>query len=219
MPTRLRSLRVNALAAIGALSCLLALQTAHADEAAPAETVRALWQVQEIYFPYFGLTTNYSCDALRDKMRDFLKQLGAREDVAVSPAGCVELSAPEKHPSVRVVLAHPVEATDANKQAIAQDPRRAELLEQLQRKSKVPVAPANEPFDAVRRKVVLNTKESSYVTASGDCELLDQMRRTMFGKLGIKVIDNQVSCTPYQGSPSNQRMHVEVLAAVVPAKS
>lgn len=191
----------------------------NADEAA-AKPVKAVWQLHDVHLAYFGLTTYYTCDSLIEKTKGFLLQAGARDDIVVSPAGCTEINAPEKIPGVRVVVALPVEATDANIQAIANDPKRAALSERLQRKSKKPVAVGNEPFDATWQQVTLNTKEkpSSYVGASGDCELLDQMRRTIFPELGIKVVDNGVSCTPYQGTPSNQRMKLEVLSAA-PTKS
>jgi hypothetical protein len=80
---------------------------ARADEA-----VRAVWKVQEIYLAYFGLTTHYSCDGLREKMRGILEQLGVREDFVVNVGGCTEVSGPTFNPLVRMIVANAVPATD-----------------------------------------------------------------------------------------------------------
>ncbi len=183
--------------------------TARADE-----TVRSVWQVQEIFLPYFGLTTQYSCDGLRDKMREILKQLSVREDFVVSIAGCTELSGPARNPSLRMVLAHAVAATDDVTKTFATDPKRAELLARLQRKAKASGSASNEPFDAALKRVVLRAKDRSNSSAAGDCELLEQVRRDVLPKLGAKVLKDNVSCTPYQGTVGNPSMEVELLVAV-----
>jgi hypothetical protein len=213
MQVTMRSIRVQALISIG----VLGLALTPGVRAESADTVKAVWQVQEIYFSYFGITTNYTCDGLRDKMRGFLRQLAVRDDMIVNASGCPSLNRPEKNLSVRIIAAHAVEATDENRKAIAADPKRAKLAERLQRKAKAAVA-GDEPFDGVRRKVTLMSKDSPSVGGSGDCELLDQVRRQLLPKLGVKVIDNQLSCTPYQGTIGSQKLEVEVLAAA-PVKS
>ncbi|MGC3982527.1 MAG: hypothetical protein QM808_14855 [Steroidobacteraceae bacterium] len=50
--------------------------------------VQARWQAYELNFSYMGFTTYYSCDGLRQRMEELLKQLGARADVSVSVLGC-----------------------------------------------------------------------------------------------------------------------------------
>jgi hypothetical protein len=203
-------------AAICALSALTA-QSAAADEAAP--TVKAVWRVQEFAFPYFGLTTIYACDTLREKIRIYMLDIGAREDVFVSRSGCVETNRPEKYPNVRITVAFAVEATDENRQAIAKDPKQQELQAKLAKKSKAQAAASDQPFDAAWRKAVLNSKVSASTGASGDCELIDQLRRDVLPKLGVKTIKNEINCTPYQGSVSNQKLEVEALAPVAAGKS
>jgi len=174
------------------------------------ETVRAVWHVQEIHLPYFGLTTQYSCDGLRDKMREVLKQLGVREDFVVR-VSCTELTGPVRNPSVHMVVANAVAATDEITKAFATDPKRAELLARLQRKAKVPAS--DEPFDAVLKHVVLRAKDRQSASTVGDCELLEQVRRDVLPKLGAKVLKDDMSCTPYQGTVGNPRIELELLVA------
>jgi hypothetical protein len=179
--------------------------------AAPAraeDAVKSVWQVQEIHFPYFGLTTQYSCDGLRDRMQDILSTLGSQ--AVVSRGACSEISGPSKNPSLRILIANPVPAQDHTPDA-KQAAKRADWVARIEKRNKVTLGDA--PFDAVPKKVVLNTKGRDLSsTASGDCELLEQTRRQVFPKIGVKVLKDQVRCTPYQGTPTNQTMEVEVLA-------
>lgn len=188
-----------------------------ATSARADETVRAVWNVQEIFLPYFGLTTQYSCDGLRDKMREYLTQLGVREDFLVHIAGCTSIRGPVRNPSVAMVVANAVPATDEMAKTFAGDPKRAELLARMQRKAKGKTTTSDEPFDAVLKRVVFRSKTSVSPGASGDCELLEQVRRYVLPKIGAKVIRDDVRCTPYQGTVGNPSMEVEVLVAV-PAK-
>jgi len=186
----------------------------HADE-----PVRAVWQVQDIYFPYFGLTTYYSCDGLRDKVRGVLKKLNVRDDYIVSIAGCADMTGVVHTPSVSMVIANAVPATDDTAMAFAADPKRAKLVARLERKGKTPeTVNSDAPFDAVPRQVTLYAKERFDVGAAGDCELLEQMQRVVFPKLGVKVLKDRVSCTPGQGVVGNPSLDVELLVAA-PIKS
>jgi hypothetical protein len=208
-------LRVKAvLALVGAVLCTSITQPARADE-----TVRAVWQVQDLYLSYFGLTTHYSCDGIRERMRAILKELSVREDFLVTMAGCIELTGPTYNPTVRMIVANAIPATDEVTKAFATDPKRAELLARLQKKSKTPFT--DEPFDAYMKRVTLHSKAqfSSGVGESGDCELLEQMRRTILPKLGAKVSNDFVYCTPHQGNVGNPSMDVDLLVPVPAAKT
>lgn len=200
---------------VALLACVMgsmAVAPARADE-----TVRAVWQVQEIHLPYFGLTTQYSCDGLRDKVRELLTELGAREDFLVRIAGCTSITGPVRNPSVTMVLATATPASDETTRALADDAKRSELLARMKSRSKSKAEFSDEPFDAVVKRVTLRSKSSVSPGASGDCELLEQMRRQVFPKIGVNVISDNVRCTPYQGNVGNPSMEVEVLVAV-PAK-
>jgi hypothetical protein len=181
------------------------------------EPVRAVWQVQDIYFPYWGLTTHYSCDGLRDRVRDYLKQLVESDNYIVSIAGCVDMTGAVRMPSVSMLVANAVPATEEMAKAFAADPKRAKLVARLERKDKILIS--DEPFDAVPRQVTLHAKDKFDVGASGDCELLEQLQRFVFPKLGVTVLKDRVSCTPGQGTVGNPSVDVELLVAAQAAKT
>ena len=205
----------------GVISKLLPRTLAHATAitclagvgyvgAAQAEApVKAVWTVQELTVPYFGLTTQYSCDGIRDRVRKILSDLGAKDHSVVSVSGCTELVGPTKNPTVHIVVLHPVPA-EAAKSVQTDEAKRAKLLATLKRAGKH--EPTAEPFDAVTKKVILSSKDSASTSAAGDCELLEQMRDYVFKPMGAKILKDDVRCTPYQGTVGNLRMEVEVLA-------
>lgn len=212
MRLSISSLRAKSLVAI--VACAMgvgALAPVRADE-----TVRAVWQVQEIHLPYFGLTTHYSCDGLRDKMREILNELGVREDFLLRMA-CASITGPERLPSATMVLATAVPADDEIAKTFAADPKRAELLGRMRDKAKSKADYGDEPFDAVLKRVTLRAKESASPGASGDCELLEHVRRYVLPKIGAKIVRDEIRCTPHQGIVGNPVLEVDVLVAV-PAK-
>jgi hypothetical protein len=110
-----------------------------------------------------------------------------------------------------MVVANAVPATEETTKAFAADPKRAKLFARLERKDKTPISDV--PFDAVPRQVTLHAKGKSDVGASGDCELLEQLQRFVFPKLGVTVLKDRVSCTPGQGTVGNPSVDVELLVA------
>jgi hypothetical protein len=148
-------------------------------------------------------------------VRGVLKQLSVRDDYIVSIAGCEDFTGPVRSPSVNLVVANAVPATDETAKAFAADPKRAKLVARLERKSKSPdkISMADIPFDAVPKQVTLFAKDKFDAGAAGDCELLEQMQRIVFPKLGVKVLKDRVSCTPGQGTVGNPSVDVELLVA------
>ena len=210
---RFWALPTGVLAACGALLMTTAVAAETAD-VKPAD-VNAIWQVQEIHFAYQGFTTYYSCDGLRDKVRDVLLELGARKDVLVRTAGCDAISGPARIPSVRIFVANPVEATDAALAARQANDKRTEILARLQRNSKQKFS--DEPFTAQRKRIVLSSKETlgSFSSIAGDCELLEQVADDIVPKLGAKVVQNNLHCVPHQGTVGNPKLIVEALVPTV----
>jgi hypothetical protein len=207
MRSSTKLLRSKTLVAIAVAAVSVgATSAARADE-----TVRAVWNVQEIYLPYFGLTTHYSCDGLYDKMREILKDLSVRSDFVVNISGCTELTGPVRSPTVHMVIANAVPATDDVAKAFAADPKRAKLLARLQRKSKTPIS--DQAFDAVVKQVVLHAKDRINAGVAGDCELMEQVRRDVLPKLGAKVLKDNMHCTPHQGIAGNPQIELELLVA------
>jgi len=200
----------SAIRAACAGAMLLCLQGAAASEGA---AVNAVWKVQEIYFSYFGLTTYYSCDGLRDKMRVILSQLGVRDDMVVTEGGCETFSGPSVMPSVRMLIAHPTEATETAIAAQTQSAERAAWLARMQRGTKKQFS--DEPFMAERRQVTLSSKDRlGGRSDAGDCELLEQVARYLIPKLGGKVVQDRLGCVPHQGTIRNPSVAVEVLLPV-----
>ena len=92
-----------ALLAAPALIAVLACSSAWAEESDGAQA--AVWKQQKFNFIYQGFTTKYSCDGLRDKMRDILLQLGARRDLKLGYWGCSGRSGvPDPFPGVSVTM-------------------------------------------------------------------------------------------------------------------
>jgi hypothetical protein len=49
---------------------------------------------------------------------------------------------------------------------------------------------------------------------NGDCELMEQLRRSVFDQIGVRVVEYNVSCVPRQVTLGAVRMTVEVLEPV-----
>src|SRR5580698_10683385 len=60
------------------------------------------WVERKLDYSYMGFTTKYSCDGLRDNVRQVLLALGARrKDLKIQSTGCTRLNgAPEPFPGV-----------------------------------------------------------------------------------------------------------------------
>jgi len=191
----------------GAVAVALALGVgvlARADAVTPP--VKARWQVQEIYLSYLGFTNHYSCDGMRDKVATWVKEIGAHPSSIVRVAGCDNPVGPARLPSVRLILATPVDASAA----AVKDDKRAQLVTKLQH-GKTPFDDAE--FDAVSKTTRLLSKDPQMVGAAGDCELLENFRDQVLKKIGARIVDDGLSCTPHQGTVGNPSLTVEVLAS------
>jgi hypothetical protein len=194
---------------------LLAAAQPEAAAPEPAATVNAVWVERKVSFTYMPLTSYYSCDGLRDKVRWILRELGARPDFKVRSRGCIEVQGPEMFPGVEVVAAFPAEATPELLEQLAADASKRQLAARATGKPD-PVSEATAQFPARVKRVEF---ESGRTTLSdlqdGDCELMEQLvRGDVFGKLGVKVVDSQTHCVPRQVTLGAVRMAVEVLEPV-----
>ena len=102
----------QSLAAVAALGIVL-VSSARAESPDGAQS--AVWAHKEFQFTYQGFTTHYSCDGLRDKVRQILLQFGARkDDLKVYDFGCASPSGrPDRFPSVSVKMSVLVPAGSA----------------------------------------------------------------------------------------------------------
>jgi len=200
----------------GLLCALPALAAAQAatPSADAAATVNAVWVEREVTFTYMPLTSYYSCDGLRDKVRWILRELGARPGFKVVARGCVEMQGPEIMPGVKILAAFPTPATPELLAQLASEASKRELAARATGKPD-PVAEATAQFPARVRRVEFRSGVSSFdELQDGDCELMEQMRDRVFGQLGARVVQDQIHCVPRRVSIGAVRMTVEVLEPV-----
>ena len=95
---RLKALFLATAAAVAGalLGTLPAVAAAHGS-------IEAVWAPRRITFFYQGFTTHYSCDGLRDQIREMLAKVGARH-LEVREYGCTRLVGADPFPGVRVVM-------------------------------------------------------------------------------------------------------------------
>jgi hypothetical protein len=167
------------------LAATAALPAHAAASAANAATVEAVWVEQDIEFTYMPITAIYTCYGFRDKMRWILEQLGARADLKVTPVGCTRIPKLEPFPGVKIVGAFAAPAP----------------------------ADARDAFPARVKQVEFRPNLIEGVQ-DADCELMLQLRDKLFPKLGVKVVDDQMTCIPKRVTPEGLRITVEVLEPV-----
>jgi hypothetical protein len=197
-----------AAAVLGAAPSARAQAVQASPDATPA--VSALWIEHELTFIYAGFTSYYSCLGLRDKVRTVLEQLGARPGFKVTARSCMNGQGPEWSPSVRIVAAFPAEATPELVAELAAGQPERELAA---RASGKPMVEATAQFPARWKRVEFRSGRLGDIQ-DGDCELMDQLRREVFGRIGVRVIEAEATCVPRQVTLGAVRMTVEVLEPV-----
>lgn len=141
--------------------------------AAAQDNVSAVWVPKHIQFVYQGFTTHYSCDGLQDRIRSMLEKLGAH-DLKVRQFGCVRPSGPTLFPGVQVdmrVLAP--ESSAANDKD------------------------ASSAVQATWSNVVLMPENASY-NDQGDCELIEQFKRSFLPLFTTRNVKYGSTCVPHQ---------------------
>ena len=137
--------------------------------------VSAVWIPKHIQFFYQGFTTHYSCDGLRDQVRDMLEKLGAR-DLKVREIGCIRPVGPTEFPGVNVSMRVLVPASSAEAS-----------------KAK----PAGPPVQAQWKDVVLMPANASF-EEQGNCELIEQFKETFLPLFATRNVKYGSTCIPHQ---------------------
>lgn len=176
------------LLSVAAAGCALPAFASAQDAA--GQSVQAQWQQQELHFSFMGLKTAYSCDSLEDRLEQLLQELGARPDVKVRATGC----APKQISGM--ITAHinvnmPVDAGAAG---------------------------SGPSFAAQRKTVTLAAHSDGRRVGSGDCELLEQVRRQVLPALKLQVVKDELRCFPGAESLGDRTMEIAVLVPVASAK-
>jgi hypothetical protein len=158
-----------------------------AQAAPPADTEFAVWTPKEIQFTYMGFTTHYTCDGLRDTVREMLLQLGARkDDLKVTEQPCSgDPDRPNPFPGVKIKMSvlQPAPAT---------------------------LSPGTPVVPAQWKPVKLPYRETG-INAAGQCELLEQFNRTILPLFTTRNVDVHTSCVPHQLEPLGTKLQAEVL--------
>jgi hypothetical protein len=174
--------------AAGAVAVLLTVGRAAADQTGgqAAGSESALWTPKELLFIYQGFTTRYSCDGLRDKVRNILLKLGAREDLKVTETPCSELGRPDPFPGVRIKMNVLQPAADQSATAGTQS------------------VPAH-------WKRVDLTPDRDAVSAAGECELIEQVKQSILPQFATRNVEYRSNCLPNQLQVGATRLRAEVL--------
>ena len=168
--------------------------------------VAAVWRAQEISFYFQSFNTLYPCSSLTDKVRRLLLQLGADRNIWVRSTGCDIGMAMTR--TVRIRLVAPAEATPELLAELEKSRTTRELVARVrgERPEAVDVAAQ---FPARWRKVSLSRTATNL--DSGDCELIDEIKRQVLPKLAVRVVRDDLRCSPYQYSGGPVRLELEAL--------
>jgi hypothetical protein len=157
----------------------------------------AVWKEQTVDFVYFGRTSRYSCDGIRDKLRVVLGEMGARRDIRALASGCVEAGERPGQlrtlsPSVHLVFSAPALPDPAVRPA-----RPGDLA----------------PLDAQYVPFTINADPFRNLQL-GDCELVEEFARQVLPRLATRNLQQDITCVPYQLSGSHYSIRGEVLKAL-----
>jgi hypothetical protein len=187
------------------------------------EVVTAVFKAHEVGFSYRASRSNLPCYELEGRIATILVAVGARDDLEVDVIGCDEFvvqndplddafhdafgsrdrfgtsmdryrgrrSSREDVAHIRVRLMTLVELTPKIMEEIKRDKSRRELISRVTRK---PEAAMNDPiiYAAQRQEVTLSRR--TIRLDAEDCELLDQMSKSVFRKLGVRVVRGTLNC-------------------------
>ena len=172
-----------------AISLLLA-------SAGPASALDAVWQQHELTIGYQGLTTDYSCQGLRDKVESLLLFFGARkEGMKVSAYGCA--AGPYRPvPAVNLKLKF---ETLAPADPGAEDVVAAHWVER----------------DLFAQKKI--QQQAPQRITRGDCEVVERFTALVLPSFTHETLSDLTRCIPHRLDGSLPNLRERVLLPVEPA--
>lgn len=194
------------------LAAVLCVHDGLAQQTQPQAPVQAIWKQQEVNFYFQSFTTFYSCRSLADKVERLLVALGAGPDTKVRIRGC-DGNEIARMPHLRIKLTSPVEATPAALVELEKTRSTRELAARVRGER---ATDASDQFPAYWKPVSLS--RGKFDLEPGDCELIDQLKRKVLPKLAVRIVRDDMQCTPNQLAMGQPRLEVEVLAEI-PEKS
>jgi hypothetical protein len=201
-----------AIPVLAAAAAVATADVASSPDAGP--TVSAIWLEQDWYQSHTGFTTYYSCDGLRDKVRSLLRQLGVRDDLKVSSAGCSSSTGIDQFPRLRIKVASAVEATPERLAALEERREQIELIAKVNEKR--PDYDRQSLQFAARKRIVEFRDRRGSAIEQGDCEFMETFADDVLPKIGARVVEREIRCTPHQVSMNSIRLVVEVLEPAPP---
>jgi hypothetical protein len=195
------SKRSGLIARWGLLTSISVLGIAQSFDARAAddadEEIDAIWRVQSLPFLFRGHRVFYNCAAFQKKLQAILLSVGAHPSLIIQ-ASCKPDSVTDRI-EVRIALATPVEATQANIAAATKFDSKRELLARVQGTA-LPTASAIEKFRASYRTVNLDNAADLRLEPS-DCELVIALRDRLFPKINVTVERSVLVCTAAELPP------------------
>lgn len=170
--------------------------------------IQAVWQPQKLVFHYQSFTTFYSCDSLEEKLEQILRQVGADAVVRVRSADCGR--GPVRMPRAEIQLVAPVEATPEVLAELKKGETHRELIARV-RGNRAEAAAASEQFPAQWKRVQVGRGRGSANLESGDCELVEQVRRRILPQLAVRVVEADGPCAPNSPSLTRPTLIVDAL--------
>jgi hypothetical protein len=216
----MRALRPAAIAATTCMALTWGGVAAGASAAGP-DTARAVLKSQEIKFNYQSFNTFYSCDGIEDKLERVLLALGANKDVEVEARGCADgreligdlrrspTGVSSRSPLVTIRVTSPVEATAQTLAELEKTRSQRELTARV-RGERGAALDADAQFDAPWKAVSLS-KGGDLRLEPGDCELIDALRKQVLPKLGVRIVKDNLKCSPRDGNRFQPQLEVEAL--------
>ena len=201
------------------LAITLSIITVTCAKADEVGSVAAIWRVQNLPFEFRGDNVAYTCEQFRKKVRAVLISVGAHPSVIVqarcSPAtsagfvrapdasspGRESEGLPARVPaklSTRIVasisLATPAIASEENVREATTFNSQRELVAKVNDEP-LPTPATIPMFRAIWAPIALNNVADTSLEA-GDCELLRQLSRQVFPKIGVEVTRSKLVCSP-----------------------
>jgi hypothetical protein len=177
-----------------ALNAGLGLSAAQASDTAsvPALSVAppaAHWVERKLDYTYMGFTAKFSCDGLRDTVRDVLLALGARKkDLKIQSRGCTHFNGVEPFPGVAATFSVLAPATSDEIGKVG---------------------------DTTSQPTQWHTVDLVRLTRTGvdsvPCELLEQLKNKALPLFTTRNLKFRSACVPHQESLGDIDFSVDVL--------
>jgi len=151
------------------------------------DAVAAQWVTRKSNFMYQGVTARYTCNGLREQLRDALRKLGARRsDLKIRDTGCAGgPDQPSPFPGANIEMSVLVPAQGASAGGAVQahwHPVNLKLNDRLR----------NDP---------------------GSCELIEEITKKIVPLFTTRNLQSRATCVPHQLSPAQEPvLKLEVLS-------